>query len=103
MKNGYKIFWTDFALHELEQTINYLEENWTAKEIRNFSAKLEERLVLLSQNPHLFQSSDVKKEIRRAVVAKHNSLYYRIINDYIEVISFFSHRQNPDKKTPIIN
>ena len=35
MKNGYKILWTDNALRELEKTIEFLEENWTEKEIRN--------------------------------------------------------------------
>jgi plasmid stabilization system protein ParE len=34
MKSGYKILWTDFALKELEKTIEYLEENWTEKELR---------------------------------------------------------------------
>jgi len=29
MKNGYRIRWTDHALQELEQTITFLEQNWT--------------------------------------------------------------------------
>jgi hypothetical protein len=33
MKSGYKIYWTDYALNELEKTIEFLEENWTEKEI----------------------------------------------------------------------
>ena len=32
MKNGCRIFWTDFALKELERTIKYLEKNWNKKE-----------------------------------------------------------------------
>ncbi len=98
MKSGYRIFWTDFALNELAQTLKYLEENWTEKEIKNFSAKLEETIVFIFNNPNLFQRSDIKKDIRRAVVAKHNSLYYRLVNNQVEIISFFSHRQNPKKR-----
>ncbi len=89
MKSGCKILWTDFALKELEKTIEYLEQNYTEKELRNLAAKLEEILSLLSQNPNLFQVSDIKKDIRRAVILTHNTLYYRIINDKIEIISFF--------------
>lgn len=33
MKNGYDICWTDYALEELNQTISYLELNFTKKEI----------------------------------------------------------------------
>ncbi len=98
MKNGYKVFWTDFALKELQKTIEYLEENWTEKEIRNLALKLEETLNFISQNPNLFQVSDIKKEIRRAVILNHNSLYYRVVKDQIEVISFFSNRQSPKKR-----
>ncbi|MVN20665.1 type II toxin-antitoxin system RelE/ParE family toxin [Mucilaginibacter arboris] len=98
MKNGYKIFWTDYALNELEQTITYLEENWTEKELRNLASKIEETLELLSQNPNLFQRSEIKKDVRRAVVLTHNTLYYRINGDTVEVISFFSNRQNPKKR-----
>ena len=97
MTNGYKIFWTDFALKELESTIEFLEENWTEKELRNLAAKLEEILSLISQNPNLFQASDIKKEIRRVVVLTHNTLYYRVVKEQIEIISFFSNRQSPMK------
>ena len=98
MANGYKILWTDFALNELEKTIEYLEENWTERELRNLAIEIEETLNLLSHNPNLFQKSDIKKEIRRVVVAKHNTLYYRINNNTIEIISFFSNRQSPKKR-----
>ena len=98
MKSGYKIHWTANALEELNDTIIYLEENWTAKELNNLAINLEEKLILISQNPYLFQSSDFKKNIRRVIVLKYNTLYYRIKNDEIEIISFFSNRQNPKKR-----
>ncbi|MCL9810117.1 type II toxin-antitoxin system RelE/ParE family toxin [Flavobacterium luminosum] len=98
MKNGYKILWTDFALKELESTIEYLEENWTEKELMNLATKLEETLSLISQNPDLFQKSELKDDIRRAIILTHNSLYYRFYNDQVEILSFFSNRQNPKKR-----
>ena len=98
MTNGYKILWTDFALSELENTIEYLEENWTERELRNLALEIEETLNLLSHNPNLFQASEVKKDIRRAVILSHNTLYYRVKNNQIEIISFFSNRQNPKKR-----
>ena len=98
MKSGYKILWTDFALKELEKTVEYLEENWTEKELRNLAENIEEKVSLISQNPNLFQASNYKKEIRRVVILKHNTLYYRIKNNQIEIISFFSNRQSPKKR-----
>lgn len=45
MENGYKILWTDNALKELEKTIEYLEENWTEKELRNLAVNLRKHLI----------------------------------------------------------
>ena len=97
MKNGYKILWTDFALQEFKKTISYLEENWTPTEIQNLAIKIEEILSLISQNPNLFQVSEFKKEIRRVVILSHNTMYYRVNNNQIEIISFYSNRQKTKK------
>ena len=97
MGNGYKILWTDHALNELESTFEYLETNFTERELINLSEEIENVTYLISQNPKLFQESDYKKDVRKAVVMKFNSMYYRIINNTIEILSFFSNRQNPDK------
>ncbi|HUH27695.1 type II toxin-antitoxin system RelE/ParE family toxin [Gelidibacter sp.] len=99
MKSGYKILWTDHAISELEQTIEYLENNWSEKELRKFSAKLDHTIELISKTPEIFPDSYVKKGIRKAVVEKHNNLYYRIIENSIEIISLFSNQKNPNKKT----
>jgi plasmid stabilization system protein ParE len=98
MKNGYKIFWTDFALNELKTTIEYLEENWTEKELHTLVLKLEESLSLISQNPNLFQVCESRNGIRRVVILKYNTLYYRINKKQVEILSFFSNRQNPKKR-----
>jgi plasmid stabilization system protein ParE len=98
MKNGYKILWTDNALKELEKTIEYLEENWTDKELRNLAESLEETISLISQNPQIFQASEKKKDIRRAVILSLNTLYYRVSEDKVEILSFFGNRQNPKKR-----
>ncbi len=98
MKNGYKILWTDNALNELKKTVDFLEEHWTEKEIRNLATNLENTLKLISNNPYLFQASEIKKEVRRAVILKLNTLYYRVNENNVEILSFFSNRQNPKKR-----
>lgn len=99
MENGYKILWTDNALEELDQTVEFLETNWTVKELRNFASKLDHILEIISKSPEIFPADFNKKEIRKAVVDKNNTLYYRTKGITIEVISLFSNRQNPKKKS----
>ena len=64
MKNGYKILWTDHAITELKETIEYLENNWTEKELRTFSTKLDHTIELISKSPEMFPESLEKKEGR---------------------------------------
>lgn len=95
MKSGYRIFWTDNALLELDQTLEYLENEWTATEIRKFSRELDHIIDLISKNPELFQKA--KNGVRRAVILKLNSLYYRRNGDVIEILSLYPNRKNPDE------
>jgi plasmid stabilization system protein ParE len=97
MESGYKIFWTDNALNELENTFEYLETNFTYIEL-NFLAKEIDKIVsLISMNPKLFPESEIKIGIRKVVVAKYNTMYYSLNNNTIEIISFFSNRKSPTK------
>jgi plasmid stabilization system protein ParE len=66
--------------------------------LENFSQKLDHTIELISKNPELFQASKKKKNIRRVVVAKYNTLYYRLNYETVEIISFFSNRQDPKKR-----
>ena len=43
-------------------------------------------------------ASEIKKDVRRAVVLKFNTLYYRVNENNVEILSFFSNRQNPKKR-----
>ena len=98
MKSGYKILWTDNAISELKETIEYLENKWTERELSTFSAKLDHTIELISKSPEIFPISFDKKNIRKAVVEKHNNLYYRINKSSIEIVSLFSNIKNPNKK-----
>lgn len=63
-----------------------------------FFAKLDRTIELISINPVVFPESFEKKGVRKAVVEKHNNLYYRIIGNSIEILSLFSNRKNPETK-----
>ena len=97
MKSGYKILWTQNAKNELQKTIEYLIENFTEKEISKLAQKIEYTTELISKNPYFFPKSEIKN-IHKAVVLKFNTLYYRLNNENVEILSFFSNRQSPTKR-----
>ncbi|MCF8371166.1 MAG: type II toxin-antitoxin system RelE/ParE family toxin [Bacteroidales bacterium] len=97
MRSGYSIHWTDHALWELGKTISFLEEYWTKRELIKFTSDLEHTIELISKHPYIFQVSIEKEGIRKAGVARYNSLYYRITENTVEILSLFSNRQDPGK------
>lgn len=97
MENGYKIFWTPNAIRELEETIQYLQYNFSDKEIKKLAAKIENFVEIISQNPFIFPKAE-NKAVHKALLLKFNTIYYRINGKNIEILSFFSNRQSPDKK-----
>ncbi len=97
MKSTFKIIWTSRALTDLKNIITYLEENWTVKEIQNFAHLLDLQLSRLIIHPFLFPESNKYKKIRKSVLTRQISIYYRVIKNEIQIISLFDNRQNPIK------
>ena len=101
MKNTFKIIWTSRALSDLKNIISYLEENWTLIEIQKFARLLDLQLNRLIIHPFLIPESNKYKKIRKSVLTRQISIYYRVINHEIQVISLFDNRQNPKKLNQI--
>ena len=81
----------------LRQTFEYLEREFTEKELNKLANEIEHIRKLISQNPDLFQKSEFIN-IYRAIILRYNTMYYRINNGEIEILSFFSNRQNPKNR-----
>ena len=96
MEKGFEILWTDLALEELSETVEYLKREFSQKEIDILGDEIERINSITSQNPNIFPNSD-RLQTRKAVILKFYTLYYRIMNDKVEILSFFSNRQSPDK------
>lgn len=97
MKSGYKLFWSDRALEDLQNIIKYLEEEWSQREIRNFAKRLDRRLEVISTSPRLFPKTAKRKNIRRSVLTKHTVIYYEIKERIVTVVALFDPRQHPKK------
>jgi len=97
MKSGYKILWTEHALKELDNAFNYVEANFSVKEVKRLAQKVESTIELIARNPKIFSRSD-KRDIYKVTILKYNTVYYRIKNDTVEILAFFSNRQSPKKR-----
>lgn len=57
--------------------------------------RIEEALDNISQTPEMFRASNRRVGLRKYVLSKQTSIYYRINEGYIEVVSFRANLKNP--------
>lgn len=94
-----EVIWSAKAKITFFNVLDYLEKNWTKKEIIQFNLRTEIVLNAIKRNPGIFPISPKYKEIRKAIVDRNNSFFYKTdqYNKKIYLLTFFDNRQNPDK------
>jgi plasmid stabilization system protein ParE len=97
MKNIYRLIWSEEALNNLKEIINYLEDRWTGREIKNFVQLLDKQIKLIEDNPYLIAESIQSKGLRKSVLSRQTTIYYQIIDSEIRIITLFDNRQNPNR------
>jgi len=90
------ISWTPEAEFTFNNIIEYLNAEWSEKEVRNFVRKTINILELIAEYPNLFKASK-KKNIRIGLITKQISIIYRVKKNKIQLLSFWDNRQDPDK------
>ncbi len=94
---AYEIKWTLRAIESYDQNIAYLQKDWTDREIAHFVNTVDEKLKLIADFPDLFIETNKRKHIRRALINKQITLFYRKSKKLkqIELLLFWDSRSNP--------
>lgn len=90
------IRWTPEAEENFSSIIDYLEREWTEKEIRKFAQKTQKIISQIAIHPQMFKASG-RDEIRKAVITRQTSLFYRVDENanVISLLAFWDNRKNP--------
>jgi plasmid stabilization system protein ParE len=81
------VIWSPVARITYYQILEYLEQNWTTKEIENFINRVEYVVQHIRKNPFQYPASK-EKSVHRCVVAKQISLFFRLKGSDIELLVF---------------
>ncbi len=71
--------------------------SWSAKVKSNFIEKLDHNIDLIKQEPETFPESQKNLGLRKCVITKQTTLYYRFDSKHIKIVTIFDTRQNPKK------
>ena len=94
-----EISWTPTARKTYFKVLDHLAEEWTKREVENFVNEVESILEQIKSNPEMFEASRKKKNVRKGLITKQNTLYYRVKprKKELELITFWDNRQDPMK------
>ena len=93
----YEIEFSKRSIIELQKTVDFLLINWSFKSAVEFIDKFYLKINYISLNPYGYTKSALGRNIRRCVVTRHVTLYYKIKKYKIFVLFLFDNRQSPDK------
>lgn len=95
--------WSENAIIELEQVYDYLLTNFGEVSAINLAFAIQKTLDNIQENPKLYQVVQAKNQsnqvLRKAIILRYNTLYFSVDEDnqIINILVFFSNRQNPNK------
>jgi plasmid stabilization system protein ParE len=92
------LVWSDRAKYELTILDEYLTEEWGDEMADRIIREINAKAIHIQNYPEHYPIYNKRKNIRRCVFSTQTSIYYRITTDYIELLSIFDNRQNPQKR-----
>ncbi len=92
-----EIIWSPLAEEDLGSILEYLSENWNQRVIIRFLNKIDIVTNQISKNPNQYPIINKKLQVRKCVVTKQNTLFYREIEKQIEILRLYDTRQDPKK------
>jgi plasmid stabilization system protein ParE len=92
-----KVVISKTAEKKLDKLFEYLISEWSVKVKRDFVKKLNKSIELIKNQPEIFPESKKGNSLRKCVITKQTTLYYRFNSKQINIVTVFDTRQNPNK------
>ena len=78
---AYKIVWTALANEDFDNTIEYISGRWSPEKAIGFIKIFYHKLDLLDSMPFIGIKSEKRKNIRRLLITRYNSLIYSVLDE----------------------
>lgn len=91
-----QIKWSDEAIEDYHQNIEYLIREWSENVAIEFIEDIEITIELIKSNTELYPLTD-HREVRKAVIRKQITMFFKVTSQEIHIIRFWNNYQNPDR------
>ncbi|WP_036693332.1 type II toxin-antitoxin system RelE/ParE family toxin [Pedobacter glucosidilyticus] len=90
----FEIRWSDEAEVTFDAIYQFVSIQWNIKQAEKLRVQTLKVLEQIAVNPYLFKESEIKN-VRKAFISKHTSLFYETSQQTILLVFFWDNRQNP--------
>lgn len=97
MAKNRKVIWSPAAEEDFKSMLDFLQNKWSHRVINQFINKIDDSIGLIAEDPKIFPIINQELQIRKSVVTKQTTLYYREVSSSVEVVRLFDSRQDPKK------
>lgn len=92
-----KVIISKTAEKKLHKLFEYLITEWSVTVKSEFVKKLDSSIEIIKNQPEIFPESKKANGLRKCVITKQTTLYYRYNSKQINIVTLFDTRQNPNK------
>lgn len=92
-----KVVISKTAERKLDKLFEYLTTEWSIKVKTDFVKKLDSSIQIIKNQPEIFPESRKGKSLRKCVITKQTTLFYRYNSKRINIVTIFDTRQNLNK------
>lgn len=92
--NNLAVVWSPLAIRQYLSIKEYLLLKFTSKELIQFNLILRQFEMVVQKYPDAYPKTNFKRNLRRAVLNKVVSVFYREIHDEIQIVAIYDNRQD---------
>ena len=81
----------------MDDLLDYLTLKFSLNVGNKFVQKLDGFVKIILEDPETFKKSDLNSNLRKCVISKQTTVYYKFNQNQINFLSIFDTRQSPSK------
>lgn len=86
--------WSDLAISDFEQNIEFLYQNWTEQVVYDFIFETERVIELISVSPTVFRKNTMAN-VHLVTITKQITLIYQVEKNSIQLLRFWNNFKDP--------
>jgi plasmid stabilization system protein ParE len=89
------VIWSPASREEYAEILQYVDNEFGTDAALKVMDKIEATVEHIAAFPRAYPFSDIRPDIRKAVISRQTSLLYRITETQIQLLHFWDNRQDP--------